>query len=129
MTETKQPETPTAEAKAVTAEFNLTQRIESVIKDVLESKLKALEANIDKKIEDILKAKEVEVEQALRKGLGVESDPVIHQSDLISAIRKASLEASESQKKTPAATEKAGPEGNKPNNPIDALYDNFGGKA
>lgn len=129
LTETPKTETPSAEAKASTAEFNLTQRIEAVIKDALESKLKAMEANIDAKIEAILKAKEVEVEQALRKGLGVESDPVIHQSDLISAIRKASLETAETAKKTPAATEKAGPEGNKPTNQIDAIYDTYGGKA
>jgi hypothetical protein len=128
MAEKPKEETPAAATKA--EEFNLTHRIESVIKDVLDAKLKALELNMDKKIEAILKSKEVEMEQALRKGFGLEQDPVIHQSDLISAIRKAQLEASPTEKRSPAAEEKAGPTGNmKPDNPIDNLFKPFeGGK-
>jgi hypothetical protein len=123
----KQP-LPTAEIKAETEALNLTQRIEAVIKDVLEAKIKALELNMDKKIDDLLKSKEVEMEQALRKGFGLEQDPVIHQSDLITAIRKAQLEATPPEKRSPAATPKAGPEGNKPaGDALDALFKPFEG--
>jgi hypothetical protein len=67
------------------------------------------------------------MEQALRKGFGLEQDPAVHQSDLIAAIRKAKLEVNDSGKKTVASTEKAGPEGNsKPINPIDNIFDKFG---
>lgn len=126
----KDENAPAVTAKAESEAMNLTKRIESVIHDVLDAKLKALELAMDGKIDAILKAKEVEMEQALRKGFGLDQDPVIHQSDLISAIRKAQLEVSPSSKKTPASTEKAGPEGNKtPTNPIDQVFDDFGGKA
>ena len=112
------PEQEKKEAEAITekatTDLNLTQRIESVIKDVLDQKLKALELAMDKKIVDILKAKEIEMESALRKGFGLEADPVVHQSDLIVLLRKAGLENAESQKRTPAPTEKAGPEGAAP---------------
>jgi len=130
MTETQKTETPVvSEAKAEADAMNLTKRIESVIHDVLDAKLKALELAMDGKIDAILKAKEVEMEQALRKGFGLDQDPVIHQSDLISAIRKAKLETAESGKKTVLATEKAGPEGNKTiTNPIDETFDSFGVK-
>jgi hypothetical protein len=101
-------------------EFSLEKRIENVIKDVLEVKLKALEASMDKKIEEILKTKEVEMEQALRKGFGLEQDPVIHQSDLVTALRKAALEKTDNTR-SPAAAEKAGPEGNKPKDPFDEM--------
>ncbi len=118
--------TPKAEEKAT--DLNLTQRIEKVIKDVLDVKLKALEATMDKKIEDILKSKEVEMEQALRKGFGLDNDPVIHQSDLIAAIRKASLETADTDKRTPppeASVKSTGPEGNKSPNPFEEQLKQF----
>jgi hypothetical protein len=116
---------PTSEAKGM----NLEQRVMKVMEDVFDVKIKALEAKIDGKIDELLKAKEVEMEQALRKGFGLENDPTIHKSDMIAFFRKAQLEATESQKKTPAALEKAGPEGSKSTNPIDQIFDNYGGKA
>jgi hypothetical protein len=105
--------------------LNLEQRIMGVMKDVIDAKIVALEKALDEKIDAILKSKEIEMEQALRKGFGLENDPVIHQSDLVSALRKASLAQSEPSKKTPAAVEKAGPEGNKPTNALDAVFDKY----
>ncbi len=111
----------TAEQKAAetakTLDFNLTQRIDGVIRDVLENKLTALEKALDEKIETILKGKEIEMEAALRKGFGLDNDPVIHQSDLVAAIRKAQLTEADTDKRTPApdaTTKSAGPEGNAP---------------
>ena len=123
----------TSEAKTVigTVEkgnLNLEQRIMGVMQDVFDTKIKALEVRIDEKIDELLKAKEIEMEQALRKGFGLENDPTIHKSDMIAFFRKAQLESAESQKKTPAALEKAGPSGSKLGNPIDNIYDNYGGK-
>jgi len=110
-------EAPEEAAKAI--DLNLTQRIEGVIKDVVEQKLALLEKAMDKKIEDLLKTKEVEMELALRKGFGLDNDPVIHQSDLVAAIRKASLETSTPAKKTPAPIEKGGPEPKGSKDPFD----------
>jgi len=110
-------ETPEETAKAI--DFNLTQRIEGVIKDVFSLKIAALEKRMDEKIEELLKGKEVEMEQALRKGFGLDSDPVIHQSDLVAAIRKASLETSTPAKKTPAPIEKGGPDPKGSKDPFD----------
>jgi len=121
MSETpKKEETPSATEKAATFE----QRIENVIKDVLDVKLKALDLRIDKIIEDKLSAKEIEVEHALRKTFGTETDPVIHVSDLKAELRKMTLDNVE--KRSPAATEKAAPEGNKPQDPIDEQFKQYG---
>lgn len=105
-----------------------TDRLQKAFDEALDLKLKAMEKRFDEMIDTKLKALEIEAEHALRKGLGVEADPVIHQSDLISAIRKASLENSE-KTRAPAATEKASPDGNKTVDPIDHIFDSYGVKA
>ena len=114
-------EKPEETAKAL--DFNLTQRIENVIKDVFSLKIAALETRMDQKIEELLKGKEVEMEQALRKGFGLDTDPVIHQSDLVAAIRKAALDNADPTKRTPAPTQKAGPDGNKTADPFDTAVE------
>jgi hypothetical protein len=127
--EVESPSAPIAKALAE-GNISLEKRIESVITEYVTKAVGDLEKRIDGMINAQLKAKEIEVEQALRKGLGLENDPVLHQSDMISFMRKAALEAqTESGKKTPATIEKAGPEGTKSSNPIDTMYDSFGGKA
>jgi len=118
----------TKQAKEKAAETSLEKRIEGVIRDVLNVKLKALELSMDKKIESILKTKEIEMEAALRKGFGLETDPVVHQSDLIKAIRKATLDNTESQKRTPPAAEKAGPDGTESKNPFEEQLKPFVGE-
>jgi hypothetical protein len=127
MTETPKPaETPSAPLEKAVADgnLNLEQRIMKVMQDVFDVKIKALEAKIDGKIDELLKTKEIEMEQALRKGFGLEQDPVIHQSDLLAALRKATVENAE--KRSPAATEKAAPEGNKPQEPLDEAFKQYG---
>jgi len=123
---TKPVETPSAPLEKAVADgnLNLEQRIMKVMQDVFDVKIKALETKIDSKIDELLKTKEVEMEQALRKGFGLENDPVIHQSDLIAALRKATVDNAE--KRSPAATEKAAPEGNKPQDPIDEAFKQYG---
>lgn len=100
--------------------LSLEQRIMKVMDDVVSTKIKALEAKLDVKIDDILKAKEVEMEHALRRGFGLENDPVIHQSDLVAALRKAALDQGAVEKRAPESKEKAGPEGSQPEDPFDA---------
>jgi hypothetical protein len=110
--------------------LTLEQRIMGVMQDVVNTKIKALEQKLDDQIKDLVKAKEAEMETALRKGFGLEHDPVIHQSELYAAIRKAALEQSEPEKRTPApAKDKAGPAGTQTKeDPFDAKYKaKFGG--
>lgn len=120
MSENKQNE-PAAQK----AELGFEQRVENVIKEVLDAKFKALDTRIDTMIETHLKAKEVEVEQALRKSFGVEQDPVVHKSDLIAAIRKAATENTEKER-SPAAQEKASPDGNQKPDQLDELFKGYG---
>jgi hypothetical protein len=107
-------------------EMGFEQRIEAVIKDVLDVKFKALDLRIDKMIDDKLREKEIEVEKGLRKSFGVETDPVIHQSDLVAALRKAALATGGEEKRSPAGVEKAGPDGNTPENPFAKKLKEFG---
>jgi len=131
MTEEKKVETTVIEA-VEKGNLNLEQRIMGVMKDVIDAKIKALELALDTKIEEILKSKEIEMEQALRKGFGLDVDPVIHQSDLISAIRKAQLAEGDTGKRTPAPealTKSTGPDGNLPENKFEKMVKDFeGGK-
>jgi len=100
------------------------QRLEKAFNEALELKLKGMEKKFDEMIDAKLKALEIEAEHVLRKGLGVEQDPVVHTSDLIREIRKATL--ANAEKTTPTSVEKAGPEGNKePSSPFDAMLKPF----
>lgn len=110
------------EKEAKPEELTLMARITAVIEDVMKSKLDTFEKKIDEKIEAILKSKEVEVEAALRKGFGLEQDPVVHMSDMIEYGRKIALEKADTGKRTPAKEGGATPEGNLSTNPIDKMF-------
>lgn len=127
MTEQTKKESPPASLDKAVADGNLgfEQRMENLMKDVFDVKFKAFEAKIDTKLDELLKTKEVEMEQALRKGFGLETDPVIHKSDLVSALRKAAVEKTEKER-APVAEVKAGPEGNKPQDAIDEAFKAYG---
>ena len=118
------------EAKPVekSGDPSMIDRIMKVVEEVMNAKLSAFEKTIDGKIDAIVKAKEAEVELALRKGFGLEQDPVVHMSDMISAIRKASLEHAETEKRTPGPENKPGPEGTVTPSALDKLLEEFGVK-
>ncbi len=101
----------------------LINRVMGVMSDVMTKKLGDFEKKIDEKIDSILKTKEIEVERALRKGFGLESDPVIHMSDLIAYGRKQALEKADTGKRTPA-TDTGGPEGTVKPDPIQKMFTN-----
>jgi len=111
------------------ADKNLIDRITEVVEEVMKSKLATFEKTIDGKIEAIIKTKEAEVELALRKSFGLENDPVVHMSEMIAAVRKASLENADAGKRTPAPDklEKANPDGNAPANPFAKMLAEYGG--
>jgi len=109
--------------KSKTEEPSLMTRITAVIEDVMKTKLDAFEKKIDEKIEGILKTKEIEVEAALRKGFGLEQDPVVHMSDMITYGRKMALEKADTGKRTPGKEGEKGPEGTASTNPIDKMFE------
>lgn len=119
------PATPTPAIQEPTTEKSLIDRIMGVVEDVMKAKLTEFEKKIDTKIDTLLKTKEVEVEQALRKGFGLENDPVVHMSDLIAHGRKLGLETSAPEKRSPATSPTPGPEGIQKagDNEIDKLFD------
>jgi len=116
--ETAPTETPAIKA----TDAPLIDRIMNVMSEVMNKKLGDFEKKIDAKIDVILKGKEVEIEQALRKGFGLENDPVVHMSDLIEHGRKLALAKAETDKRTPGAETPAGPEGNVKLSPVDQMF-------
>ena len=129
MSEEKKPvEKPEEEPKpaetSAQATESFTGRLQKAFDEALDLKLKAMEKRFDEMIDTKLKALEIEAEQVLRKGLGVSKDTPLTTADmpkLIQAVRKAALEKTENER-TPVGTEKAGPEGNKPEDPIDNAF-------
>lgn len=104
-------------------EKSVVDRYLEITNSVVEEALQVATQKLNTKFDEIINTKLAEVGEITNAALGVKSKAVMITP---SAIRKAMLETSESGKKTPAALEKAGPEGNKPSNPIDKMYDNFG---
>ena len=96
----------------------------AAIEKTLEDKVDAMEKRFDGKIEKSLSAKEIEMERALRKGFGLESDPVIHMSDLIAYGRKGALEKADTGKRTPAKEGEKGPEGTVATDSISKMFEN-----
>jgi len=103
-------------------EPSLMERIMGVVEDVLEKRMEVFEKKIDDKFETMLKSKEVEVEQALRKGFGLEQDPVVHMSDMITYGRKMALEKADTGKRTPGKEGDKGPEGTVATDPISKMF-------
>jgi hypothetical protein len=122
--EKKEAETPKAEAEKTPENMTLFERVDAVIKAVLDKKLgKELDERVDKIVEARLKAKDIEIEEALRASFGVGKDKTLTEKDLpyiISAVRKAAVEKTE--KERAPAIEKAAPDGNKTPDPIDKLF-------
>ena len=100
----------------------LIDRIMNVMSEVMNKKLSDFEKKIDGKIDTILKGKEVEIEQALRKGFGLENDPVVHMSDMIEYGRKLALDKAETAKRTPGAETPGGPDGNLQLSEVDKMF-------
>jgi len=120
--ETK-PSPPAASEAVKSKDAPLIDRIMNVMSDVMNKKLGDFEKKIDAKIDTILKGKEVEIEQALRKGFGLENDPVVHMSDLIEHGRKLALAKTDTDKRTPASETPAGPDGNVKLSEVDRMFE------
>jgi hypothetical protein len=111
-TEQKANTTPTEPANIVTVNtFDLQKAIVEAVKEYG----KTLAEDVKKEVlEDVMKTVEnikKEAANAVRKGLGIEQDPVVHLSDIQKEIRKALLEAAPPNKKTLTETPEKPAEG------------------
>lgn len=120
MSEIKTDQPPTQKAKDDLS-APLVQRMTQVFKEAMEQELTVFKAKLQEEREKIIKENEELLEKALRTSLGVDKDLPVTQSQIREIIRKALLEETESQKRTPAPTEKAGPDGNKKPDPFDEM--------
>jgi hypothetical protein len=85
-------------------EKGLVQKIEAVITEAMEAKFKVLEKRIETRMAAIVKDKEDEAVKALRKGLGLEQDPVVHLSEIEGMVRKIVLDEEPHGKRTETQT-------------------------
>jgi len=100
--------------KAEPEQKALLDRMMGVMEDFTKARLDEFKKDMDKKIEDVIKAKEVEFEQALRKGFGLTKDTPLTTSDipnLLGQFRKAALENQENRSPTGDPLEKGNPDG------------------
>jgi len=100
--------------KPAPEEKGLVDRVLGVVEEAMKAKLSVFEKAIDQKIKDIVKAKDVEVEQALRKGFGLTKDLPLTTSDipsLLEQFRKAALENQENRSPTDDPLKKGNPDG------------------
>jgi len=108
--------------KPAPEEKGLIDRVLNVVEEAMKAKLATFETEIDKRIKDIVKAKDVEVEQALRKGFGLTKDMPLTTSDipsLLDQFRKAALENQENRSPAGDPLEKGNPEGTTKKDPFD----------
>lgn len=114
------PETPN------NIEANFVDRIKNIMDEQIEALRRDLTTIIDAKMAGIVKEKEQQIEEGLRKSLGLDPDPVLRMSDLDKFIRKAQLKTAAPGKKTPKTAD-PGPEGTllKTDNPITKLFNDF----
>jgi len=113
-----------------TESLTLYDRVVKAIKDSEENQLSRVHQQLDErdkrldtKILETIAERDVQVEQAVRKGLGADMDPAIHMSDLHGYVRKFLLEKADTDKRTPAKEGEKGPEGNLSTNPIDKMFE------
>ena len=103
----------------------LKDRLDGLIDDMVEQRLLTGIQNIDKIIAGTISKKEAEVQEVIDAAYSISKATQVNFCDLHKTLRKAMLENSESGKKTPAAVEKAGPEGTVPMHPIDKMIKDF----
>lgn len=100
MSEIKEKATPTPDEKA--ALEPLVKRLTAVFTDAMNQEMVKFKADLDAQRERIVKENEELLEKALRASLGVEKDQPVMLSQVSEVVRKALLEQTETQKRTPA---------------------------
>ncbi len=80
-------------------DLNLTDKISKVMDDYGSMLITQMEVRLQKRIDEVIAATQDELVGAIRKGVGLDEDPVIHLSEVTSVVRKILLDQ-DSGKKT-----------------------------
>lgn len=91
-----------------TADMNLTEKVIKVMDDYGDMLTNQIEVKLLARMDEVVKEVQDELVSAIRKGVGLDDDPVIHLSEVQGLVRKMLLEK-DSGKKT-ADDDGAGPE-------------------
>lgn len=92
--------------------MNLTEKVTKMMDEYGTLLIKQMEARLQTRIDEIVKATQDELVGAIRKGVGLDEDPVIHLSEVTSVVRKMLLEKDEGKQTTDTPGD--GPGGVKP---------------
>ncbi len=81
-------------------DLNLTEKITRVMDDYGTMLINQTEAKLQKKIDEVVAATQDELVSAIRKGVGLTDDPVIHLSEVQEVVRKMFLDQDLGKKTT-----------------------------
>lgn len=110
------------------AEKSLTERVADMVKEYVEVAIKDIQASVDKKFAEIEKTIQgrinTELEEGVRKGLGIPKDPYVKASEIEAHIRKAILSGSKDTKGLLQKTTASSPDGVGPKDesPISKIF-------
>jgi len=95
-----------AEQKSTKSEIipNLTEQIAAVMKEYGKTLAEQIKTDIREEMDKVVAETKNEAVEAIRKGLGLAKDPVIHLSEIEGIVRKIVLEKAEPGKRTETAT-------------------------
>jgi len=101
---TEQPTQPATSPAAPTQPDGFMQKMIAVFQEAMAQELVKFRAELKTSIDKIVKEQQDEAVKALKEGLGLEKDPVIHTSEIPGMIRKILLETLPSGKRTETTT-------------------------
>ena len=103
--------------------MNLTDKVSKVMDDYGKMLIKQMEARLQAKIDDVIKSTQDELVASIRKGVGLDDDPVVHLSEGSAVVRKMILEKDGGDGKKTAELEKGGPDGHGQPEPVEKFID------
>ena len=108
--------------------MNLTDKITKMMDDYGVMLIKQMEARLATRIDEVVAATQDELVAAIRKGVGLDEDPVIHLSEVSAVVRKMLLEKDGGEGKRTPNDPGAGPggvppdDGNRPKFDLEKRY-------
>lgn len=101
------PETSTAARppRKDVKDMNFIEKITATFEDAIDAKFTVMMGNVEKRFKEIQKDLEDQAVDGIRKGLGIDKDPVVHISDIEKYVRKILLEGTDPGKRTETATD------------------------
>ena len=101
--------------------LNLTDKVIQVMDDYGKMLMEQMKATLQKQMDSVIKSTQDELVAAIRKGVGLEEDPVIHLSEVSGLVRKMLLEKEAGAGKITTDNPGAGPDGSE--KPVEKLFD------